>query len=512
MLSESEGFRAELEGSSTRSSRPEPLPLMAERGKQCPYPVDALGPVLAAATRATAAHAYIPTSIAAQSTLAAVSLAIQAHFDVKLPIGSVRPTTLHLVSVADSGDRKSTSDDFVMAPVWRYQEVLEEEFAVARVAAVHAQTAWDESKKAVTQRLKNQGRQALEDGYRELGDRPEAPVDPIMVVRSGTTQGLLKKFLTARPSLGLMSDEGGSWLGGFGMSEDNRLLTIATLSDFWDGKTVQMNTGGEGFNALRGCRLAFHLMIQPVLSARLLGNAEAQGQGFLSRLLVAHPESLAGTRFVDPAKRDRPEDVEAVETYRTRLTQIIEAKLPLVEGTRVLQPRVIELSPDATAMWWAFFNEIEARLGPDGDLAQVKGFVGKLPEQAARLAANISIFHSGARDARIDATAMACGIELAEFYLSEAVRLFGQSAPTAEMEDAQLLSDWLRDKWTENLISVTAISQHGPGKLRKGADYIRGLLDILDRHDHVTGPTPDGGMISGKKVKQAWRVLVRHGQ
>ena len=489
-------------------ARVEPLPLKADRGAAVEYPVDALGPLLAAATRATAAHAYVPLSIAAQSTLAAVSLAIQPHFDVQLPTGKVRPTTLHLVTVADSGDRKSTSDDFVMQPIWKFQEELEAEFEKNKVSSAMAQSAWDESKKAVTQTNKNKGREALEEAYRELGARPDGPIDPHFVVRSGTTQGLLKRFLTSRPSLGLMSDEGGSWLGGFGMTEDSRLLTIATLSDFWDGTTVQMNTGGEGFNALRGVRLAFHLMIQPAISSRLLGNAEAQGQGFLSRLLVAHPESLAGTRFVDPDKRNTPEDQDAVEKYRARLSQIIGATMPVLEGTKVLTPRALPMSTEAKAMWWAFYNTIEARLGKNGDLNQVKGFVGKLPEQAARLAANICIFHRGSRADELDAQSLALGIQLSEFYLTEAVRLFGQGSPTEEVEDAQILSDWLRDKWSENLISVTAILQKGPSKIRQGGDHVRKLVDTLVRHDHLL-EVPNGGMVNGSKVRQAWRVMVR---
>lgn len=502
---------AEIGGSARSVARPQPIPLMADKGRQAEYPVDALGPVLAGAARATVDSAFVPMSIAAQSILAACSLAVQAHFDVQLPTGQVRPTSLFLVTVADSGDRKSTSDDQVMAPIWQYQEQLEEIHATKRGDALLAQSAWDESKKATTQRLKNQGKDALEEGYRQLGQRPDGPIDPTIVIRSGTTQGLLKRFITSRPSLGLMSDEGGSWLGGFGMTEDSRLLTIATLSDFWDGKTVQMNTGGEGFTALRGCRLTFHLMIQPVLSSKLLGNAETQGQGFLSRLLVSHPESLAGTRFVNPEDRDRPEYMAAVTAYRDRLSAIITAELPMKPDSRMLQPRTIGLSAEAKKMWWAFYNSIERRLGPDGDLSQVKGFVGKLSEQAARLAANIAVFHHGVRLTEIDATMLARGIALAEFYLSEAVRLFGQAAPNGPIEDAQLLSEWLATKWEENLVSVTAIMQRGPARVRQGGDYVRSLIDILVRHDHLSQRLPDGGMVSGKKVRDAWRVIIGRG-
>lgn len=504
------GFDDQFETTRDAVARPQPLALMAELGKQSEYPTWALGPILSEAAIATSAHAYVPMSIAAQSIITACSLAVQPHFDVVLPTGQVRPTSLFAVTVAESGDRKSTSDDFVMAPVWAYQEHLEAEYEAKKADSLMAQSAWDETKKDVTNRLKKSGKEALQDGYRDLGPRPDGPIDPTIVIRSGTTQGLLKRFIISRPSLGLMSDEGGSWLGGFGMTEDNRLMTISTLSDFWDGKTVQMNTGGEGFTALRGCRLTFHLMIQPVLSGRLLGNAEAQGQGFLSRLLVSHPESIAGTRFVHEGDRDKPEHAAAIEAYRNRLGQIIAAPLPYKPDTTLLDPRPLRMSAKAKEMWWAFYNSIEARLGPDGDLNQVKGFVGKLPEQAARLAANIGVFHRGIRIEEIDTEMLAAGIALAEFYLSEAVRLFGQAPPSSIVADAQELSDWLSTKWKENLISITTILQFGPKQVRQGGDYVRELLDTLVRHEHLA-ENPGGGMVTGKKVREAWRVIIGRG-
>lgn len=492
-------------------SWPEPQALAPDRAKQADYPVEAMGPLLAGAVLATVDQAYVPACLAAQSVLAACSLSVQAHFNVLLPTGQYRPTSLFLVSVAESGDRKSTSDDHVMASVREYENELEEQCLQEKAQALMRQSAWDEAKKATTQRLKTRGTAALEEGYRELGPRPDGPLEPTIIVRTGTTQGLLKRFVTTRPSLGLMSDEGGSWLGGYGMTEDNKLATIATLSDFWDGKIVQMMTSGEGYTALRGKRLAFHLMIQPYIAGRLLGDAEAQGQGFLSRLLVAHPDSLAGTRFVDPLRPVNAVHTRALSAFHDRVSQIIRQPLPVDEGTTVLKPRAVGLSEQARLMWWEFYNSIEARLGKDGDLQSVKGFVGKLPEMAARMAANIAVFEYGYKVQEIDCEMLSRGIRLAEFYLSEALRLFGQQSLPKAIEDAQAVSDWLRDKWSENLISLSAISKSGPSAVRNQSDYIRQIIDILVRHEHLSEQLPNGGMVSGKKARQVWRVQVRNG-
>jgi hypothetical protein len=84
-------------------------------------------------------------------------------------------------------------------------------------------------------------------------------------------------------------------------------------------------------------------MVQPIVADRLLGDAEAQGQGFLSRLLVSHPESLAGTRFVDPTSPPDASTMQGLQAYKERLWRIITADLPVDPGTFTLKPAALFL-------------------------------------------------------------------------------------------------------------------------------------------------------------------------
>lgn len=487
---------------------PEPEPLLPTRADQAEFPTGFLSTVLREAVEAIGRTVKVPHSMAAQSVLSACSLAIQPHFNVVLPTGQERPISLYFATIADSGDRKSSSDDKALEAIRSFEMDLESEFGAQKAEAGLRQAAWDEAKKAATQRCKKDGMAALEQAYRDLGPRPEGPIEPTIAVRTGTMQGFLKRFVTCRPSLGLMSSEGGSWLGGYAMQDEQKLNTIATLSDFWDGTNVQTLTSGDGFTALRNRRLTFHMMLQPIIAEELLGDPIAMGQGFLARMLVSWPESLAGTRFVDP---HAPADLaakSAIATYTARLSEIVKAELPVDPTTMGLTFRALPLTVNATLIWWEFFNKLEARLKPDGDLRPVKGFVGKLPEMAARIAANLAVFENGHRVHEVDVDDLTRGIGLAEFYLAEALRLFGQQSLPKIYSDAEEVSNWLRVKWTENLVSASMIANRGPGSLRKKTDYIRDILAILERHNHVA-QVENGGMVSGKKVRQAWRVLVR---
>jgi hypothetical protein len=85
-----------------------PRPLMRELPPADPFPVEALGDVLAPAARAINDRAQAPLAICGQSVLAAATLAVQAHADVVLPIGGgrARPISNYFASVATTGERK----------------------------------------------------------------------------------------------------------------------------------------------------------------------------------------------------------------------------------------------------------------------------------------------------------------------------------------------------------------------------------------------------------------------
>ncbi len=93
--------------------KPEPpRPLMRELPPADPFPVDALGDVLGAAARAIHDRVQAPIAIGGQSVLGAATLAAQGHADLVLPIGpgQPRPISSFLITVANSGERKTECD------------------------------------------------------------------------------------------------------------------------------------------------------------------------------------------------------------------------------------------------------------------------------------------------------------------------------------------------------------------------------------------------------------------
>jgi len=96
-----------------------PQPLLRTIPPGAAYPVDALGP-LAEAVLAVQGATLAPVAISAQSALAVASLAVQGFADVET-LGGHAPPSLYALTIAQSGERKSTCDAMLMAALRAFE-------------------------------------------------------------------------------------------------------------------------------------------------------------------------------------------------------------------------------------------------------------------------------------------------------------------------------------------------------------------------------------------------------
>ncbi|MFS0737539.1 YfjI family protein [Sphingomonas sp. 1P06PA] len=488
----------------------EPLPLVGERADAQPFPIDACGDRLARAIRAIMVRVKVPDSLAAHSVLAAASLAVQGHAVVELPTRQRRPTSLFFATIADSGDRKSSADEIAIKPIADYEIDLNTEYQMAK--QVHATQAaiFKNDQAKLTKEMANADRTTVEMAVKDLGTPPIEPPRPAIIVPPGSTQGVIDMLDKGRPSLGLFINEGGSWLGSWGMQDDNRTATISNYSELWDGQSIKTLTKGEGFRFLPNRAFSFHVMFQQIYIERMFGDEEMRGQGFLSRVLAAQPTTLAGTRFHDPSTIEPAHVTDDIVEYQERLGSIIRTPLPVdLESPQngLMRRCAFHLDEDAAALFWEFYNTVEGQQGQGGSLAPIRGFAGKATEQAARIATVLHVFENGLRDRTINKLSMARGVALMNFYLGEALRLAAATPIDPVTADALILSEWLEKKWDQPFISARRIMQSGPGKIRTSMENVRELCAVLARHDHIT-PVAAGANVDGKHAKEAWRVHV----
>jgi hypothetical protein len=484
--------------------KPEPpRPLMRELPPADPFPVDELGGVLGAAARAIHDRLQAPLAICGQSVLAAATLTVQGHADVVLPIGAgqKRPVSGYFVTVAATGERKSACDTEAAWPINRHEAALRAMYDRDLPAYENDKLAWDKAREAAVKRGKGD-RTPIKEALDVLGPAPRLPLVPMLTCPEPTFEGLCKLFAVGQSSLGIFAAEGGQFIGGHGMGDDNKLKTAAGLSDAWDGNPIRRVRSGDGAIILPGRRLSVHLMAQPAVADILFRDRLLAEQGLLSRLLVTAPDAAAGTRLWH---EELPKTDRDLKRYGARLLAILETPLPLAAGkSNELKPRQLLLPSAGRELWIKFADHVECAIAPAGALEPIRGLANKLPEHAARLAAVLTLV----RD--IDATVIApdemrAGITLAEHYAAEALRLFGASRISADLRLAQRLLDWLLHQWTEPAISLPDIYQRSLNAISDTATAAK-MVAVLEDHGWLYR-IPQGAIVAGQRRRDVWRIV-----
>jgi hypothetical protein len=481
---------------------PDPEPLRRTPDPPEPFPVEALGGVLTPAARAMHGIIKAPAAICGQAVLATANLAVQGFANVEID-GRRFPLSEFFLSVAESGDRKSATDHAALVPVEAYGKELMGDYQKDFQKYENELLLWKKERDESLRKTKGR-REALE----ALPPPPNSPHYPQLTTEEPTYEGLTKLLAVGRPSVGLFSDEAGRFFGGYAMSADHRLKTLAGLSSLWDGRPLTRTRAGDGASTLYGRRVCAHLLMQPLVAENILTDPLAHDQGFLSRCLIAAPESTLGAQTY--VAQDLSSEAN-YGRYCARLTTILQAKLPLRidpktgKPTNELTPRALSVSPDGKEIWIRFHDWVQDHLKPGGVFRPISGIAAKAGEHALRLAGTLALMDN-IDTAFISPEHVKAGITLARFYLTEALRLFQNAKTNPDLVLAEKVLNWLRTRECpdKHLVSLPDVYQLGPNSVRDKGTAER-ILGILSDHRWVR-QVEGGAEIDGKKRRQAWEV------
>jgi putative DNA primase/helicase len=463
--------RAALAGA-TVDAWPELQPLIAKT-EAAEYPLDALPPLIHSAVMEVCGFVKAPVPLVAMSALAALSVAIQAHTDIRRAERLDGPCSLFLCCIADSGERKTSCDGYFTTAI-RDFEAREREKAKPLIEAYKTELdAWTAQRGGIAEKIRalsKEGKPAtaqiaqLHDLDR---DKPRPPRVPRLIYSDATPEALASNLVTGWPSGGIFSNEGGIVLGGHAMNKDVAMRNMARLNQLWDGKigaTDRVTTESYGETT---ARLTMSLQVQEPTLRAFFDNTKglARGTGFLARFLVAWPESTMGTRmFTAP-----PEGWPAMAAFNNRLTSILDRTAP-VDDDGVLTPAMLDLSPEAKQVWIAFHDQIETMLATGGELYDLRDVGSKAADNVARMAALFHVFDGSIGP--IDADCVEAAVQINTWHLLEAKRFLGELAMPAELANPMRLESWLLDFCKRegiDKVPTKAVQQFGPGGLRDRA-------------------------------------------
>lgn len=435
-----------------------------------PYPIDALPDGIRAAVEELAKFVQAPIPLIASSALAALSVAAQAHVDVARSKGLQGPTGLFLLSIADSGERKSSVDGHFTKFIERYE--LEQ-------ASLAKPILKDYDAKLQVWKAKNEG---IKDKIRQLAkagnsidlqssmlrehehEMPEEPKIPRLLYADVSPEKLALELATKWPVGGIFSAEGGMVLGSSGMGKESIMRNLSLYNQLWDGRSLTVDRKSTESFSVKGARLTIALQVQESTLRSFFTHAGglARGTGFLARFLISHPASTQGSRMFVEA----PSPYVHLDKFNERMYEILSRPPRFDDG--LLSPALVKLNDQAKAAWVVFHDAIEAELKVGGELHDVRDVASKIADNAARIAALIQIYTDDLNDG-VGEESFVAASRIAAWHLHEAMRFFGEAGQPAEMANAGRLDKWILDYCKRegvSQVSTKKVQQFGPSGMR----------------------------------------------
>lgn len=451
-----------------------------------PFPVEALPELIREAVQEVQDYTQAPTVLVAASALTAASIAVQGLADVEINRMMRRPISLFLLTIAESGERKTTCDGYFTKPLREFVQEAGKKAEPALKDYRARMAAWEAKREGLLKAIQKAGRDGTgldlspdEQALIELEfQKPEKPPVPQLLYSDATTEALAYSLTHSWPSAGLVSSEAGAVFGGHSMSTDTVVRNLALLNQLWDGADFSVDRRTKESFHVRNVRLTIGLQVQPAVMHKFMDGhgAVSRGQGFLARCLLSCPKSTQGTRIT----KDPPSRTPGLDAFCQRLRNLLEVPLPRNEE-KELEPPALYLAPKARECWKDYANRTERRLLDD--LQGLRDVGSKAAENAARLAAVMHMFEQGdARD--IGEEYIERAAHIVDWYLLEARRFFEESTGAIDLSDAARLKRWLREYCTTHKTDhVTCRNARNYGPIKDGKRFFAATNQLEENGD-----------------------------
>ncbi len=436
------------------STKPAIIAAPQPRNQRRQYPVDAFG-VFASVIKLIAKAVQVDVEMVGSSLLGVISALAQCFINVSSRASDHGcPVTVNMFVIAPSGERKSSTIDKIIDPVY---------------AAINRNN--DERRS--------------------------------MIVQDVTVDGLIVGLIMRCPAQFLLALEGASLLGGHAMSRDNVSRFLGNVASLFSGEPITRTRVDEHHYA-QGRRLSVLLFTQPIVAMDFLSSELVMQQGMGNRFLYSQPPSLLGTRtHVDVELDDEP----LYQQFRAKIGALASQPWKIDPETGGMKTRTVRMSSGAKAAWVAFYNKLEMAAGPGGDLASHAGYVARFAEQVMRIAALLAILDD-LNVQHISEDIMLRAIDLGDYYLGTAMNIFNVAPANKEEAAAKTLLEWMRNKSVElklEAIPVRMMYKDGP-RCARPIKRTKELLAILEARGEVSEYTETIAYYDNKRSSDNYAV------
>lgn len=428
-----------------------------------PFPVDAFPQIIRNAIYEVEQHTQAPQALIAASALGVISLACQNRIDV-CRLNNLRgPVSLFLLTLAESGERKSTVDKLLMEPLYQLEENLFEKYTHDLTVWRNDEAIFNIEKKSLMSKLKSEIRRnkdhlATNEKLKVLlASHPKSPVRFKQIFNDATPAAIKNYLCGYWRSVGIMSDEAGTIFNGYTLNE------LPFINKMWDGAMFPVERKSEPEKLIRDARMTLSLMVQPnIFKGYIKRKGDmAKGIGFFARCLICQPGSTQGNRQITSPVVS----TEYLPIFHQRLMKIVNESIARNnENDRLC----LRFTVEAEKRWIAFSNNVEYEMGILGRLSNFKDYASKMAENMARIAALLHHFNGDEGD--ISLLTVEAAVEISTWYVGEYVRLFSKPQEfTLAISEADELYWWINNyciRLKASWITKNTVLQYGPNKFR----------------------------------------------
>jgi len=436
-----------------------------------------------------------PYEFSAVCLLAYTNIATHHIYNVNSHLYGIRPSSLYVAVLLQSGGLKSTIGGELSGP---FNEFIRHWMGVLQNEDARYGSDMKLYKKEIQQYEKDR-----EDGI--ITPFPVAPKPAEKAkykMKTATTAGMLR-LLNQQPMLNLVTPEGVGFFKGHAFQDDTRALQMSDLLiDLWDGSALSYDLKEEKESYhIENRRFNMTIMAQYGPIASVLNNQMFQEQGFIHRILLANIKPFKKRKL----NEDNPEqdDIDnavyrqLIEPYLNRLTQLFEERWKIKKDFDEndmdfqLDLKTKNFTLSARKHLNAYYNATEY-WGDEGNrLERYEGFSQRLHEQMIRCACTISAYDKGAND--IDELDILNAIEFIEMFIDMRVSITQgmiDSNP-ALTNNSKILAHWFKsrkgEKFTKRELNRTKGKCTEFAKLQANSDAQEVILSNLLKSELIIG-------------------------
>ncbi|PAU54718.1 hypothetical protein BZL41_21870 [Pseudomonas sp. PIC25] len=440
--------------------------------------------------------------MATMCAFGAMATACQGLVDVQMPTGHQVPTSLMLLTIAESGERKTTTQNYFFEAI---NDLNDAAYRANQTAAVEHRVKyqlWSTRRrhlermysKCATQEDDAITQAALEEVAEHARAEPQPARSNKFLYEDTTPQALVQMLYENAPNGCLLTSEANSIFSGKALGELDKLNTL------WDGNSVIVDRiSREGF-ILQNARLTLSLMAQPSVISRFMSKRgeEARGTGFLARFLVAKPRPMAGQR-IDRTLSELPRQ----KAFNNRIRECLP---PITPAER----QVLSFSEKAKEFWFQCNRNLEQQMRENGPYHYLKDHASKLLENASRLAAVLHTFERNSENnIEIDHSTLEFCWKFAQkcsghfikhlanepqiitdanhlaYYLLKVA--YKSENPEKHSHNKRLSPPDNLIKGVKTTFTLTQVKQYGPSSLRgrANAERLEAAIELLTKLGHI---------------------------